>query len=134
MNKDESEKINEIQRLQNDVKKWSDETFGIFRTGTPIAHHLKKEINELIDALSVIHNGIYTNDPTGQEGLRRLAEARHRIKMEYADCLTLLLDSAAHENLTIDDLTKASQEKLEINKKRKWGTPDENGVIEHIKE
>ena len=57
-----------------------------------------------------------------------------RIKFELADCLTLLLDVAAHEFIDVDELLAASEEKMEINKKRKWGEPDENGVVEHIPE
>jgi len=46
----------------------------------------------------------------------------------------LLLDIAAQEQIDISDLLRASYEKLEVNKKRKWSEPDENGVVEHIKE
>jgi hypothetical protein len=31
-----------------------------------------------------------------------------------------------------DDISNAILEKMSINKKRKWGTPDENGVVKHI--
>ncbi len=31
------------------------------------------------------------------------------------------------------DICKAIQEKFEINKARKWGEPDANGVVNHIK-
>jgi len=52
--------ISKFQKLQDDIKKWSDDTFGKYRTGKPIAYHLKKEIDELIDALNVYHEGTYT--------------------------------------------------------------------------
>ena len=127
------ESYKEIQNLQNDIKKWSDKTFGTHRTGKPIAYHLKKEIDELIEALDMFHQGIYSNK-SNKSDLHQLAIIRKRVIMELADCFTLLIDSAAHEQITIEMLVTASKEKLEINKKRKWGIPDENGVVEHIEE
>ena len=124
--------VHSFQELQNDIKKWSDETFGKHRTGKPIAYHLKKEIKELIEALEDFHQGVYSYDVT--VGALEVVNKRRRIKMEAADCFTLLIDILAHEQLTIQDLYEGSIEKLEINKNRKWGKPDENGVIEHIKE
>ena len=121
-----------IQKLQNDVKKWSDETFGAHRTGTPIAYHLKKEIKEVIDALEEYHQGTYSNEVDGI--VEQYFLKRNRIKFELADCLTLLIDIAAHEQIDMDDLLDACERKLVINKGRKWGEPDENGVIEHIHE
>lgn len=122
-----------IQKLQNDIKKWSDETFGMYRTGLPIAHHLKKETDEVIDAISTLHQGIYTNG-TREDGIKKLSDAHKRVLFELTDCLTLVMDIAAHEGITMEQLIDASFTKLEINKKRKWGEPDENGVVEHIHE
>lgn len=121
-----------FQELQNEVKKWSDAAFGIYRTGKPIAHHLKKEINELIDALEEYHQGTYNGDL--DIGIQFVVQRRERILYEAVDCFTLLIDVLAHEHFDMNDLRTASFTKLEINKKRKWGKPDENGVIEHIKE
>lgn len=50
---------------------------------------------------------------------------------EAADCFLILLHFA-HRN-HFDLLTKA-REKHEICKTRKWGQPDEDGVVEHIRE
>ena len=120
-----------LQTLQDDIKQWSDETFGSQRTGKPIAHHLKKEIDEVIDAIEVLEHDIFNT----KGDVRRVYWEKHnRVKFELADCLTLLLDVASHENINVNDLLDASFEKLEINKKRKWGKPDENGVVEHIPE
>jgi len=106
--------MDRIQKLQRDIKQWSDDTFGLGRTGRPIAHHLKKEIDEVIDAI----------DNSGY----------NRVKFEIADCFILLLDVASHEGISVGEILDASEEKMEINKKRKWGEPDENGVVEHIEE
>ena len=120
-----------LQNLQDDIKQWSDETFGSHRTGKPIAHHLKKEIDEVIDAIE----GLETETSNTKADVRSVYWWKHtRVKFELADCLTLLLDIAAHEYINVSDLLDASEEKMEINKKRKWGEPDENGVVEHIPE
>jgi len=110
-----------VQHIQNQIKKWSDDSFGSHRTGKPIAHHLKKEIDEVIEAIENYHQ-----DPTDK--------TKTRVLFEIADCMMLLLDVASHENITFNLLMDAVAEKLEINKKRKWGEPDDNGVVEHIPE
>jgi NTP pyrophosphatase (non-canonical NTP hydrolase) len=116
--------MTEIQRLQTDVKEWSDKQFGP-RNGWGIAHHLRLETGELIEALHDIYSSPYTIPSD---------ELSEKLKYEYADILILLIDSAAHEGIDMETLILYSQKKLEINKTRKWGNPNENGVIEHIEE
>ncbi len=96
-----------IQQLQDEIASWSDATFGSGRTPSIPLHHLAKEVQELIET---------PND-----------------RMEYADCLILLLDAYRMYGGSTDDLINACWEKLETNRKREWGTPDENGVVEHIR-
>ena len=55
-------------------------------------------------------------------------------KVEYADCLILLLDAYCMAGGSADELIDTAFKKLEINKRRDWGTPDENGVVEHIRD
>lgn len=86
--------------------KWSDETFGI-RTPLPSLHHLKKEVQEVID------------EPHDLE--------------EYADCFMLLIDSARIAGFSMVDILDAMWLKFEKNKNRQWGAPDENGTVEHIR-
>lgn len=121
--------MKELQDLMNDISEWSDATFGDRQTSRAAAYHLRKEVQELIDAL-VEHR--YHEE---RQNLAIIKEENltGNANMEYADCFTLLLDSASHFGLTADDLIKLSRRKLEINKKRKWGNPDENGVVEHIR-
>ena len=121
----------DIQQLQTDIKKWSDGQFGMHRTGLPIAYHLKKETDELIDAIDDINRGTYTNSGNGPE---LLAKKRDRLGYELADCFILLLDTAAHMGIHMESLMEYSEKKLEICKTRVWGAPDENGAIEHIKQ
>lgn len=119
---------NELQKLMDDISEWSDNTFGLDQRNPAIAYHLKKEIDELIWAIKAHQNG---NKPSVSVKGDMLVE---RVFLEYADCFMLLLDSATHLGLSANDLIAYSRIKLEINKARKWGVPDENGVVEHIKE
>jgi len=124
--------MKEVQDIQDAIQVWSDETFGKERTGKPIAHHLKKEIDEVIEAIDNFHK----DRPYGKdkESLELLRHRRKRVLFEIADCMMLLLDVAAHEQYTFKLIMMAVEDKLEINKRRKWGEPDENGVVEHIPE
>ena len=95
------------QKLQDVVGQWSDAQFGRGNIRSTLLH-LKKEVNELIES------------PTDGE--------------EHADCLMLLIDAGRKAGFNMNTLFDAVQYKLEINKKRKWGKPDENGIVEHIRE
>ena len=105
--------MDDLKSFLNDVYKWQDETF---KTATSLSklYHLKKEINELIEAV---------------EKDERLAFAS-----EYADCFLLLFGAARKDGLESEDILKVMILKQEINKRRKWGEADENGVVEHISE
>lgn len=76
-----------------------------FPRGTPdsIVTHLKKEVEELAES----------HDPA-----------------EAADCFLLLLQ---HAHRCGYDLAAEAIKKFEINKNRKWGIPDAEGVVEHIR-
>ena len=126
--------MEKVQQLQSEIKKWSDETFGNHRIATPIIHHLDKEINEVLVALTGYYMGVYSNSTSADDGNELLEKMHYRVRMEFADCFTLLIDAAAHADIDMETLINDSFDKLEINKKRKWGEPDENGVIEHIHE
>lgn len=108
----EGSNISELSKFQEEVGKWGDEIFNPtnldkiqFCVGR--IEHFFREAIEL------------RNSP-----LRDLPE-------EVADCFHLLLHIA---HIMDFDLLKAARKKLEINRKRKWGPPDKDGVIEHIEE
>lgn len=122
--------MSELQTLMDSISEWSDATFGNAQRNPAIIYHLKKEIDELIEAMLKV-NDMYCDDSVSDlEFVRQF----NKTNMEFADCFMLLLDSAHHFNLTAGKLIKLSKEKLEINKKRKWGNPDKNGVVEHIRD
>ncbi|KAF0199015.1 MAG: hypothetical protein FD170_3943 [Bacteroidetes bacterium] len=118
-----------LQVLMKDIASWSDATFGEGQRNTGILHHLKKEVNELIEAVERFQN--VSIKLIGYKGSEEACKAAF---MEYADCFMLLLDSAYHFGLDAKTLIAFTKQKLEINKARKWGKPDANGVVEHIKE
>lgn len=95
----------------NEMMDWQNETFG---QATPMSKlaHLAEELGELIDDLK--------NDNKDR-------------RLEFADCFFLLFGCAASDGMTYEDICNAIQEKFEINKARKWGNPDKNGVVNHIK-
>jgi len=118
-----------LQELMNDISEWSNLTFGDGQRNPAIVYHLKKEVDELIDALNKC-NALGVDNSVGVgEFKRQLSET----EMEFADCFMLLLDSAHHFSLSAEQLMDLTRRKLVINKNRKWGNPDKNGVVEHIK-
>ena len=96
-----------LDSLQEIAGEWSDQTFGTNRAPQGSLNHLLKEVNEAL------------KEPYNKE--------------EYADCLLLLLDAARLAGIDADTLLLAGFQKLEINKKRTWGAPDENGIAEHVR-
>lgn len=97
----------EIAKL-DEIGQSSIDLFGNEKNPVPTLHHLSKEVAETIET---------PNDVS-----------------EYADMLILLMGAFKRTGGNAKDLVQAALDKVEINKIRKWGKPDENGVIEHIKE
>ena len=99
------------QEQFEDITVWQNETFGQSNPLSKMAH-LSEELHELVDDL-------ITQNPD-----RRL---------EFADCFLLLFGAAASDGMSYQDIVNAIDEKMEINRNRKWGQPGENGVVNHIK-
>lgn len=76
--------------------------------GVPSIKHLQREIEELLNNMDDIE--------------------------EWADCLMLLLDGARRRGHDIDAIVDATWDKLEKNRHRKWGKPDADGIVEHVRE
>ena len=92
------------------ITKWQRETFPHANAHSKIAH-LKQEIDEL--SADVANKSPFT-------------------RLEFADCFLLLFGAASAFGMTYNDILEAIHEKMEINIKRVWGKPDENGVVNHI--
>lgn len=97
----------DINDLQCDLKQWTEKQFPQ-RTMASILAHLRKETHEL--------------------------EAAPKDIMEFADCMMLLLDAASYQGIHASDILRACGEKLVINKARKWGAPNAQGFVEHIRQ
>lgn len=100
------------EQLFNEITLWQKETFGSATTLSKI-NHLEEEVMELKMDVSL-------NNPNK--------------RIEFADCFILLFGAAAFDGMSYQDIQDAVREKFEINKKRKWGKPDQNGVVNHIKD
>lgn len=93
-----------LGKLQAEIGEWQDKVFG--GELRPLIQHLKKEVDELLEA------------PYN--------------RIEYADCLILLVGAARKAGISADMLIIDAFKKLEVNKGRKWGKPDMGGVIEPV--
>ncbi len=106
------------KELFEDIVNWQENTFPLSSAISKITH-------------------LAGDEPQGEilELKLDILEGRpEEAKTEFADCFILLMGAANSFGLTYDDVCKAIQQKMEINKARKWGAPDENGVCLHIKD
>jgi len=105
------------QQLFNEVTEWQKKTFPQATTISKL-HHLKQEVEELFKAIEYL-------DPEDPED---------HVKPEFADCFLLLFGAAKAYGMTYEEITKCIEDKFEINKLRKWGEADKDGVVNHVKE
>ncbi len=110
--------MNKLESVINNFHKWQIETFPKADQLSKV-YHLKEEVDELIQ--SIESPGFKLSDV-------------ERVEMEYADCFMLLFGSAMIAGYTIDDIATMVKDKLDINRNRKWGEPDKNGVVKHLPE
>jgi NTP pyrophosphatase (non-canonical NTP hydrolase) len=110
-----------LQTLQDDRRAWADATYPRGSTQSisdqslkGILEHLKKEVDELVDAMSL------PNPP----------EQPH---MELADIQLLVLAAATKMQLSATAHIENCYTKLEIVKHREWAPPNADGFIEHIR-
>lgn len=94
-----------------DLVQWQLDTFPFSNPLSKISH-LTEELGELV-------MDIQNNNPNK--------------RLEFADCFILLFGAAASDGMNYEDILKAVDDKMVINRSRKWGEPDENGVARHIK-
>ena len=101
------------ERQFKEITQWQKETFPLATVQSKLTH-LHTEVEEVMSALHF--------------------KDEHEIKLEFADCFILLFGAAASYGLNYKDIQCVIEEKMLINSQRKWGEPDENGVVNHIKE
>jgi len=79
----------DAQKIQDEVRDWSDNTFGRNRIALPMVYHLKDEVDELITSLDILYK---TNYPNYESGDILIKNNIDDVKYEFADCLMLLID------------------------------------------
>lgn len=97
-----------------EITKWQRATFPK-TTPYSAAKHLQEEVEELVNDITT---------------LKSIPE---KTKAEYADCFLLLFCSADHYGLSYEDICQLIKDKMKINKARKWGEPNQDGYVKHIK-
>lgn len=100
-----------VQKTMDDIKAWTDVQFPEQSVLGKLSH-LKEEITELQNA---VDNGIKAD-----------------IDDELADCWILLLNATSYLNYNEKDIKSIIDNKLAINKARKWGKPTREGIVHHI--
>lgn len=94
----------------DDLWVWSQATFGTTAQRGPEGplKHLIKEANEALEKQNDL--------------------------MEYVDCLFLVVDAAQRAGFSYNQLMDKAFEKLEINRRRRWGSPSGTEPVEHVRE
>ena len=97
-----------MNQLQTEIGEWGVATFGKNQTPKALISHIVKETIEL--------------------------QLAHNLENEIEECsdIFILLCGIAHQRGF--DLMQEARNKFEVIKKRKWGEPDSEGVIQHVKE
>lgn len=112
-----------IQKLQDEISQWSNETFGSEHRRLPIAKHLKEEAEEVVEVITKISAGNLNTD--------EYANLEVEAKYQAADCLILIMDLLSKFGFTMEEAFIAVKDKMEINKIREWETPNEEGICHH---
>lgn len=100
------------KKMFEEITEWQKQTFPK-STALSNANHLTEEVKEL------------THDLTWDK-------PREQTLSEYADCFLLLFGSASLYGLSYEDICKAINDKMEVNKRRKWGEVNEGGYVKHV--
>jgi NTP pyrophosphatase (non-canonical NTP hydrolase) len=100
-----------------EIVKWQEVTFPD-ATSLSKVKHLKEEVKELEQEL------LHTNPLSFEPSLE--------IESEIADCLFLIYGAAFKAGLSYSQIEFALRRKLAVNKNRKWGKPDADGVVKHV--
>ena len=98
----------EFQNLWNEITEWQDKQFPEATVESKLKHLLVEVRDELLE--------------------------NHTDPLEYADAFMLLMGAADKAGLNLETVIIAIKEKMEINKKRKWGKPNKDGFQEHTRE
>jgi len=124
--------MSDLQKLMTEVDEWQIKTFGhdkfsYNRTIVAMMNHLEEEVGELKELVDMFWVNPNKHEPKNYKEL-----GSEEIREEFADCFMLLIGAAAKYGLTAEELLSDTYKKLAKNKKRKWGKPQVNGVVNHV--
>lgn len=91
------------------IRQWQDKTF-TQSTALSCVNHLIEEVLELRDD---IEKGVAAND-------------------EVADVFLLMIGVCNKRGMSYEDITKAIDDKMQINFNRQWGKVNDQGYVKHI--
>lgn len=103
-----------IKEQFEEITDWQHKTFPNATAMSKLAH-LAEELQELYNELAKDDD----NEP--------------RVADEFADCFLLLYGCASAWGMDYEEICASISRKMKINKVRKWGKPDEQGVVRHLK-
>jgi hypothetical protein len=118
-NNGQAQPVPTLDDIRREETEFSEKTFGPIPFTGPL-HHLKKEINEIIEATA--------DDAADDENNASL--------IEFADCLLLLINAfrIRHPDLTTGTWLRACRNKIINNYKRTWPPVNAQGYAEHVRE
>lgn len=105
------------KKMFESITDWQRKTFP-YSTPLSRAKHLRTEIKELIFELQKDQL-----PPANEE----------EILSEFADCFILLFGTAESYGMDYSEICECIRRKMAVNKKRKWGLPDKDGIVNHIR-
>ena len=116
-----------IADIHDIVSRYNDWAISSFPKSTPTSSllGLRREVDETIEAIQLL-------DKHQKEVDGMFDTLFDSVRLEYADCLMYLIDSARRCGLSIDDLFFALDEKLQIKLQRDWKINDDNSYS-HVK-
>src|SRR4029079_7676704 len=122
-----------LQELMDEVDHWQRKQFGhdefnYNRTIVAMLCHLEDEIGELKSAADTFWVNPNKREPKNSPDI-----GSDEIREEFADCFMLIIGAAAKFGLTAEELIEDTYTKLQHNKNKQWGEPDERRVVNHIK-
>jgi len=119
-----------IDQFQNEFGRWADDTFPA-STEQSIRQHFAREAIELVGIAEMEKALAHEKTKPLMFADASLSGDLHRTNMEIADCVLLLLHLCHKRGISMLDLANVKAGEI---KHRKWGTPDSDGVVEHIRQ
>ena len=121
-----------MEQLFNQVTEWQSETFPN-STALSKATHLYEEVQELMIDLNELKRLRQSNLDFDDNVEDLIQKKETDAQKELADCFILLFGAANKMGLNFHQVQDAIQNKHIENLGRKWGKPDANGVVKHVK-